>query len=73
MGESYDPPALTGIPLFKGDEGLLRPDGHLLWERRLAGERCSPIRWVVYRLEKGKDCGKGCAWVGYLFGKGGAM
>ena len=40
-----DPPALSGIPLFKGDERLLRPVGHLLWERRLSGERCSPLRW----------------------------
>ena len=29
-GEFYDPPALPGIPLFKGDERLLRPVGHLL-------------------------------------------
>ena len=33
----YNPPVTCGdIPLFKGDEGLLRPDGHLLWERRLS-------------------------------------
>ena len=30
---------------FKGDERLLRPGGHLLWERRLSGEQCSPLRW----------------------------
>ena len=46
-GEPYNPPVTCGdIPLFKGDGGLLRPDGHLLWERRLSGERCSPLRWV---------------------------
>ena len=31
-----------GIPLFKGDEGLLRPDGHLLWERRLGRTMFAP-------------------------------
>ncbi len=30
-GEPYNPPVTCGdIPLFKGDERLLRPDGHLL-------------------------------------------
>ena len=33
----------------------------------------APTVGVVYRLEKGRGCGKCCAWVGYLFGKGGAM
>ena len=30
QGYQWYPPALSGIPLFKGDERLLRPDGHLL-------------------------------------------
>ena len=43
--EPYNPPVTYGdIPLFKGDEGLLRPDGHLLYKRRLSGEQCSPLR-----------------------------
>ena len=42
-GEPYNPPVTCGdIPLFKGDEGLLRPVGHLLWERRLRANDVRP-------------------------------
>ena len=43
----YPPVTYGDIPLFKGDERLLRPNGHLLYERRLSGERCSPLRYMV--------------------------
>ena len=42
-GDPYNPPVTCGdIPLFKGDERLLCPDGHLLWERSLGRTMFAP-------------------------------